>query len=145
VTIRAATSQDSQALAAIHAACFDTAWTEEALRTFIDAGGVTIWGAVPVGFLIVSQIGDEAEIITLAIAPSARRGGIARALIAAKMEALSKSGVTRLFLEVAADNDAARGLYADLCFTQVGLRKNYYARNSEAAMDALVLARALDT
>jgi ribosomal-protein-alanine N-acetyltransferase len=44
-----------------------------------------------------------------------------------------------MFLEVAADNTAARALYAAAGYQQVGQRRGYYA----GGIDALVLARPL--
>ena len=62
--------------------------------------------------------------------------------MAASSRRLVERGVTTVFLEVAADNPGAQGLYASLGFVQVGRRKGYYAR-SGGAVDALVLSVAL--
>jgi ribosomal-protein-alanine N-acetyltransferase len=52
-------------------------------------------------------------------------------------------GVSRLYLEVAEDNDDGRRLYAALGFEPIGRRPGYYARQNEPAVAALTLARSL--
>jgi [ribosomal protein S18]-alanine N-acetyltransferase len=111
---------------------------------FIEAGAVTLCGDPPNGFLIVTRVLDEAEVIVIAVLPSARKTGLAEALIAASMGTLAQQGIKRMFLEVAQDNAAARSLYDKLGFSQIGLRKAYYARPNAIVMDALVLSRDLD-
>ncbi len=50
-----------------------------------------------------------------------------------------------MFLEVAAGNAAAIGLYEGAGFQRVGLRRGYYAKSEGPAEDALVLRRPLNT
>ena len=83
---------------------------------------------------------DEAEILTLAVHPTARRRGIAARLTAQAAAAARSLGVVRLFLEVAEDNAPARALYAALGFQPAGRRRGYYARKDGPAADALILA-----
>lgn len=52
--------------------------------------------------------------------PEFRRQGIARALMKAAIDRVSRRGVQWVGLEVRADNDAARALYEDLGFREVG-------------------------
>ena len=49
-----------------------------------------------------------------------------------------QAGAKSLFLEVGADNTAARSLYSQTGFAEVGRRPAYYARH-EGFADALVL------
>jgi ribosomal protein S18 acetylase RimI-like enzyme len=44
------------------------------------------------------------------------------------------AGAKKLFLEVAASNEAAVGLYGALGFTAVGRRLNYYSDGGEAVV-----------
>jgi [ribosomal protein S18]-alanine N-acetyltransferase len=82
------------------------------------------------GFLVVRVVGDEAEILNLAVAPELRRRGVARALLR------SLFGVFRgaVFLEVRESNRAARYTYQALGFQEVTRRENYYDLPPEAAI-----------
>jgi ribosomal-protein-alanine N-acetyltransferase len=82
---------------------------------------------------------DEAEILTLATSPKFQRQGRAKAALQDFLTQIAANGVTTVFLEVAADNEAALGLYQKNGFKQVGLRKGYYRRAHQAACDAIVL------
>jgi ribosomal-protein-alanine N-acetyltransferase len=138
---------DLPALARLHGLSFAAAWTEPELADLIAAPGglaLVLDGTSQEGFLLARIGADEAEILTLAVDPAARRRGVARRLVEAAAETLRAKGATALFLEVAVDNAAARALYSGCGFAQAGLRRSYYARPGGAAVDALVLRRALD-
>ncbi len=127
-------------LAALHGRCFDDAWDEAALARLLALP--TTFGFVagvrpPRGFVLATAAGGDAEILTLCTDPAARRRGLGRRLMAAALAHLAAHGGGRLFLEVAADNGAARALYAGLGFDAVGRRRDYYG----PGRDALVLAR----
>ncbi len=124
------------------------AWTEAAFATLLALPGrcafVADEAGQPLGFVLLGLAADEAEVITLAVLPDARRRGIGAALVAAAAREAAARGATRLFLEVAEDNAPARALYARAGFVPVGRRKGYYARPA-AAVDALVLALILSS
>ena len=65
-------------------------------------------------------------------------------LLAAALARAEALGCETMFLEVAADNAAALGLYRTAGFVQAGLRRGYYHRPG-GDMDALVLRRDLNT
>ena len=131
-----ATVLHAAALAAIHAASFPPGevWNEKAMAELLAMSGV--FGFIdPAGGLILARCaGGEAEILTLAVAPNARRHGVGRALLE---KALQKTGHCPVFLEVAATNTAANALYAGQGFALSGRRQNYYGSGA----DALVLCR----
>jgi [ribosomal protein S18]-alanine N-acetyltransferase len=88
------------------------------------------------GFLVSRQIAPEAgghpaehEILNLAVRSSARRRGIAQALIQQEMR---KPG--NFFLEVRASNIAAKALYKKLGFRELGYRFDYYENPRETAI-----------
>jgi [ribosomal protein S18]-alanine N-acetyltransferase len=140
---RPAEQRDVPFLTRIHASCFDQPWSHETLSEFVSADQVIVCGDPPTGFVIASHVGEEAEVVTIAIDPSSRQQGQGSALLEASFAHLIGQNVQRIFLEVAEDNIAARGLYAVLGFAQIGRRKAYYTRSSGATMDALVLSRQL--
>ena len=86
---------------------------------------------------------DEAEILTLATLPAARRHGLAFRLVGTAMEQAKTRGALRLFLEVAETNKPGRELYEKLCFEQAALRPNYYRSATNAAIAAVVMRREL--
>lgn len=132
----------AQALAAIHAEAFDAPWSAEAFAALLAQPGVML-EATSDGFVMVQAAADEAEILTLAVRPAGRRKGVATALVETAARRAEAAGASRLFLEVAEDNLAARALYARLRFEPVGRRPRYYARANGPAVDALLLARNL--
>jgi [ribosomal protein S18]-alanine N-acetyltransferase len=96
----------------------------------------------PLGFVLALDLGGECEILALGVVPGRRRAGTGSALLAAVCEEVLSRGVHSVFLEVAADNAAARALYAVGGFVQIGRRPNYYRRPG-GPVDALVLRRAI--
>ena len=150
-------------LAELHAACFAERWDAPALASLLAMPGALAFlaagplgpgeeprdeqspvgqppGEQPLGFVLLRAIAGEAEIISIGVRPEARRRGIGRRLLAAALAAAAAAGAERLFLEVAADNWQALGLYLSHDFTEVGRRANYYQRNGGGIM-ALVLSK----
>lgn len=134
-----------QAWAALHAEAFagtERPWSAPEFASLMTTPGVAIHGDDR-GFVVVRVAADEAEILTLAVRPSARRAGVGRALVEAAAAHARENGAIRLLLEVAEDNAAARALYARTAFTDAGRRKGYYPRGDGPPAAALVLARTL--
>jgi [ribosomal protein S18]-alanine N-acetyltransferase len=138
--IRGATRDDVPALAAIHATSFDDFWDADGLGQLLAAPGVVAL-LEDRGFVMIRVAADEAEILTIAVEPEARRTGIGRALVRAASLRAAEMGAEALFLEVRIGNRAARGLYEGLGFAETGRRKGYYAGKSPE--DALVLKAGL--
>ncbi|MGV3578175.1 ribosomal protein S18-alanine N-acetyltransferase [Brevundimonas sp.] len=132
----------AQALAALHAEAFDTPWSAEAFADLLGQAGVILEGDND-GFILIRTVADEAEILTLAVRPSARRQGLGGRLVEAASQRAVELGATRMFLEVAEDNTSARGLYGTLGFEAAGRRRRYYPRPDAPAVDALILVLSL--
>jgi ribosomal-protein-alanine N-acetyltransferase len=96
------------------------------------------------GFVLSRAAADEAEILTIAVDPALRKGGVGRDLLRAHLGQAAAAGARRLFLEVDADNAAALALYARFQFVKVGERKGYYKRPDGKAATALVMRRDLN-
>jgi ribosomal-protein-alanine N-acetyltransferase len=139
--MKAAEAADAGALAALHAAAFPEAerWDAAAIGGLLALPGA--FGVVRPGqgFVLARVAADEAEILTLAVAPDARRQGGGAALLAAAMAQAALRGAAAMFLEVSEGNAAARALYAAAGFAEAGRRRRYYADGA----DALVLRRGL--
>ncbi|MGA9867992.1 MAG: GNAT family N-acetyltransferase, partial [Acetobacteraceae bacterium] len=136
-TMRSAYPAHAAALAAIHAAAFPpaTAWDEQAFAGQLASPGVFGWVASAGALILARVAADEAEILTLAVVPWARRRGLAKALVGRAMWQAAKLGASVMFLEVAETNVAALSLYTGIGFRPAGRRKRYYADG----MDALLL------
>lgn len=126
-------------LAAIHAEAFEHPWDAEAFRALLDSPGVWLGGDAR-GFVLIRAIADEAEILTIAVRPSARRQGLGKTLVEKAIVASAAAGAERMFLEVAESNAAAIALYRSCGFEPVGLRKNYYRRADGSSEHAKVMA-----
>lgn len=133
--------EDAPALAALHALSFPPAeaWGADAMRLMLEMPGAYGLWCPAEGLVLARAAAGEAEILTLAVAPVARRRGLGAALLAAAMQGAILRGAAEMFLEVAAGNAAALALYAAAGFAEVGRRRRYYASGE----DALVLRRAL--
>jgi [ribosomal protein S18]-alanine N-acetyltransferase len=142
VKLDLATPQDAPAMASAHAQAFDNPWDEMDFEDLLDGPG--IFGLVvrdddPAGVLICRTVAGEAEILTVGVAPWARRRGVGRALMVAAIGVARGAGATEMFLEVDVDNASAVGLYERLGFRRAGLRKAYYDRGANGRADALVM------
>lgn len=131
-------------LAALHAQCFTTPrpWTKAEFAELLRSTGVFLV-AMPTGFALGRTAGPEAELLTLAVSPKARRAGTGRALLA-EFEAIAKSKkADEAILEVAASNIAAKALYANAGYSEAGRRVSYYHTPEDGPVDALILRKPL--
>lgn len=131
-------------LAELHRQCFQVPrpWTADEFRDFLKSAN-TYLITCPDGFLLGRLGGPEAEILTLAVAPSGRRKGVGRALVDEFLAVAGEHGGEQMFLEVASDNLAAIALYRSAGFRQSGLRKDYYRSPHGRKISALVMQRGL--
>ncbi len=133
-----------EACAALHARAFASPppWSAAAFAaTLADPAAFLL--TRPGALLVGRAAAGEAELLTLATDPAARRQGHARALLAAfEAHALGR-GAVAAFLEVAEDNTGARALYAGAGWVQAGRRPGYYRRPGAAPAAALILRKAL--
>jgi [ribosomal protein S18]-alanine N-acetyltransferase len=136
------------ALAKLHAECFPVdPWT---VRDFMEllairgaSGHLVVSPQAGIMAFILDLIGpDDAEILTIGVAPDARRRGWARALISDLAKRARQRGARRVLLEVAADNKPAISLYSSAGFILLGERPGYYKSPSGRA-DALIFGLSL--
>jgi ribosomal-protein-alanine N-acetyltransferase len=138
-----AAPDDAAELAALHAQCFDEAWDEASFAAFLrDSFTFALIAGEVRAFIVVRVAADEGEILTLGTRSDSRRMGLARALIEAAAEEAHRRSARRMFLEVAADNQAAHELYTQAGFHPIGRRLGYYIRAADRA-DAVILNAAL--
>jgi [ribosomal protein S18]-alanine N-acetyltransferase len=136
------TALDAEALAALHARCFDKPWTAEDFRRF--AGwpayfGLTAWQSQAlIGFILLSLAGTDSDILSFGVDPDVRRRGIASALLSQAVLEIARLGVETLFLEVETGNNAAIALYQAHGFEVSGTRPAYY-ETPAGPQDALIM------
>ena len=139
--MRPALLGDTVALAALHALAFPLteAWSADAMALMLEMpGSFGLWR--PEGGLVLARVAaEEAEILTIGVAPAARRQGLGAALLLGALAQAAGRGATELFLEVAAENLPALALYAAVGFSPVGRRRHYYG----TGRDAQVLRRSI--
>jgi len=90
------------------------------------------------GFVILRRMGDDGELLQIAVDKAARRRGVADSLMAAALEFTKEASAGTIFLEVRKTNEAAVGLYKKHGFKTVRTRKDYYSSPVE---DAIVMKR----
>jgi ribosomal-protein-alanine N-acetyltransferase len=93
------------------------------------------------GFLMGRVVAGEAEVLTIAVDPVARRQGVGAGLMAGFLAEARARGAEVAFLEVAADNGAALRLYAASGFVETGRRRGYYRDPAGQPVDAVTMTR----
>lgn len=131
-------------MAAVHAACFTTPkpWSAAEIASTLDSDFVFLL-TEPAGFLIGRVVAGEAELITLAVDPAARKRGTGGRLVDGFLAEAKLRGAESVFLEVAANNLPAQSLYARKGFEPKGKRRGYYRTPAGERLDALLLMRAI--
>ncbi len=125
---------DAAQLATIHAGTFRQPWSDDDFHALLVEDNVFGFiareegnrRARAGGFVLARLILDEAEILTIAVAPQSQRQGLGHALIDATLRHLYNARASMLFLEVDELNVSALALYRRLGFKQVGKRPGYY-------------------
>lgn len=130
-------------LAALHGACLarPRPWTAAEFADLLNDPHVFLLNR-PDAFLLGRVVVDEAELLTLAVAPAARRQGIARALLGEFAATSQARGAIRAFLEVAGDNGPAKALYRGAGWREAGKRRHYYGPELDAVIMVLDLGNA---
>lgn len=124
---------------------FGEAWTAKQCVGVLSMPGAVLLIArreTPVGFALLRTVVDETELMLLAVAPKARRHGVAKALIERSLRQAVAAGSRNYFLEVRGDNPAVY-LYRQKGLVQIGVRKSYYRGADGQVRDALTFKRAL--
>lgn len=129
---------DAAETAALAKASAEKPWTEGMISGELARKDVLCRGAAAdgrlAGFLFVRYFPDEWQVMELAVAPAARRRGLARALMSDALSRAAARGCPAVTLEVRAGNGPALGLYASLGFTVVGRRPRYYEGREDAVL-----------
>jgi ribosomal-protein-alanine N-acetyltransferase len=126
---------------AIEVASFESGWSPTAFQRELESNRLARYLVVrePARAEIAGVAGlwlvvDEAHVVTVAVRPELRRAGYGRLLVHALIELARAEGMANATLECREANEAARNLYRDYGFYEVGRRVRYYADNNEDAI-----------
>ncbi|WP_084077249.1 GNAT family N-acetyltransferase [Demequina sp. NBRC 110057] len=108
---------------------------EDFLHGFSRWRGVEVDGTLA-GYAVYGFEGDAFHLMNLAIAPEARRRGLARVVMGDFLAEARRLGAPDAWLEVATTNTAALALYRAYGFEDVRVRPRYY---QPEGLDALVM------
>jgi ribosomal-protein-alanine N-acetyltransferase len=147
IAVEAATADAAATLAGLHETAFDDPWSAADIENLLRSPGAFALSGVlagePIGFILCRVAADEAEVLTLAVAPAMRRRGAAAALLDQATAVALAAGAKAMLLEVATDNPGAEALYRGRGFDQVGRRPGYFSRPG-GAVAALIMRRDLN-
>ena len=152
VSTRRADVLDCLVLSEIHASAFKRGWSDAEFEALLLQSGVhavmahyrnALGKRIPAGFILYRLVGDEAEILSVAVTPACSRRGIGKALIEEALRHLYREGARSIHLEVEDSNVAAIGLYRGVEFRESGRRAGYYTQGRETPGGALVMLRQL--
>ena len=137
-TVRKFVPEDARAIQEITKRSPEAAqWSDEsysALRYQHHLAWVAELGGTVGGFFLAHIVGNEAEILNLAVDPAKRHAGIASALCTEALADFRARGVASVFLEVRESNTAAIRFYEKQGFARTGVRPGYYRDPAESAV-----------
>jgi ribosomal-protein-alanine N-acetyltransferase len=140
------TAADVPAVMEIERALFpDDAWSEHMVREELTGVPETRYylvaaepGEEAVGYAGLAVVGDQGDVMTIAVRATQQGHGVGRALLAELIAESARRGAAELFLEVRHDNARAKRLYHGMGFVEIGVRRGYYN-----GADAITMRRVL--
>src|ERR1700730_8937734 len=123
--LRPAAEADLNQIVQIERESFADPWTEESFRRLL-GGHPAIFQVITyppdtriAGYVIAFSVGEEAELLNVAVEPKFRGRGLAGQMLDAVLIELGGLGVRTAFLEVRESNTAALALYGSRGFTEI--------------------------
>lgn len=131
---------------AIEREAYADPWSENMFLQEIENGAshflLAFLDEMLVGYAGFWMVLDEAHMTKVTIARNYRGLGLGVALLDAAINFAKDLGAVWVRLEVRESNEPARRLYAKFGFSEVRVRKGYYVRTNE---DAIEMAKRLET
>ena len=147
IKIRHATLKDIAALLVVQRQAPEAGrWSEEDYVSFLPAEDTLFLLAEEncadrvVAFLLGRLVGEEMEVLNLAVLPEQRRRGIGRGLLEEALAQGRAQGARQCWLELRASNAGALAFYRAQGFEESQRRPRYYRQPEE---DAIVCVRHL--
>ncbi len=138
--IRRMEAGDLKEIGTLEQICFSMPWPEREFRNTITRQEylylVETQKEQIVGYGGLLMIGEEGDIISIAVRPECRNRQIGRRLLEELLQRGSAEGVSAFTLEVRVSNAPAIHLYKKAGFVPVGVRPGYYEKPRE---DALIM------
>jgi len=131
------TEEHIKAAADVERRCFSVPWSEESLKMLTREPFFGLVATVDGEFAAYGGmmcVLDEAQMLNVATLPEYRRRGLAREILAGLYAEAKARGAVTMTLEVRESNAAARELYKNEGFYEIGMRPNYYKDPREAAI-----------
>ncbi len=131
MTVRRVTTAGLDRILEIENACFGVdAYDRNTFASYLGRNGdlfLAAWSAGKMlGYTLACVSRGRAEVISVAVAPDARRQGVARVLMKSLIGALRRRKVEFVALLVRVTNHGAQALYKELGFRTVRLWRGYY-------------------
>ncbi len=121
---------------------YERPWTED---MFLSSAGnaliefkIAAENGKTVGYCVFWVVGDETEILNVAVDPQRRRQSFGKKMLEYVLEISRRKNSESVFLEVRRSNIAAISLYKSFGFAEIGVRKKYYVTE-----DAIILRKEL--
>ena len=139
--LRLATLDDLEALVDLEALTFpEDPWTPFMLADELMSPASRYWIAAdesgaPIGYGGGKVGGDQADVMTLGVAPQARGRGVGRAILDALLDWARQAGAAEIFLDVRPSNEGAIALYNSRGFVEIGRRPRYFRNPVEEAVE----------
>jgi ribosomal-protein-alanine N-acetyltransferase len=134
---------DLDAVLAIEGRAFPQPWSrgffEKELAAPQAACTVAVFDGAVAGYSVRWRVADEVHLLNVAVDRERRGLGIGRRLVDAALAEGRATGAAVVYLEVRAGNVAARRLYRDVGFREIGIRRGYYGVGQDAIVMELRL------
>jgi len=137
--------QDLTAVLAIEGMAYEFPWSRIIFRDCLRVG-YCCWvmerDEIIDGYSVMSVAVGECHILNLCVNPGCHGRGYGAVLLEFMLDIARKHQADTAFLEVRPSNEAAKRLYRQAGFDEVGLRRNYYPARF-GREDAIIMARSL--
>jgi ribosomal-protein-alanine N-acetyltransferase len=136
--VRLAATADLEVISSIEEAAFPEPWSAATLRHALSneqhLALVAELDHTPCGYALYQLVAPTAELLRIGVMPRQRRLGVARRLLEKAQQELDRRGIRETFLEVRRGNLAARDLYRQSGYREVGQRPRYYPNGEDAIL-----------
>lgn len=129
VVIRSAQLNDLTAIRTVEQRAHTHPWSESTMINYLKKPNA-VWLLTQqekvLGYLVVSRVLEESELLMISIDPAVQGQGYGKQLLTFAQQVLIQQGAERMFLEVRESNEKAIALYDSLGFCEIARRENYY-------------------